>query len=875
MHRAHRAITAWLTADHVLYVAVFFFMLCANVFMFRGIIAAEPSVARGDTVIARDELIPFFSFHDQFWSESTSSLTNSEEIRVVYSFWTSWVRYFTVMPLAFPLLGTISAFMLFHALYMITRRFGPSILLCGVAAAMTAFFVYFVLLYAKITDFYTLVFGFSLFAWSISLVLEQLFAKSKLSAGNVVGVSLLTLFNPAIHYHVIFYVTLALVIIAQLAIATTLEGGRAGARFLRRDLLYAALVILGSLFPYVIYIGLAAGHATASVSTQIPVNYAMVFYSSIALPYLFGFDTTSQIDMALHGNYLVPAPRVLSMIVVGLIIALFLTPGWQQATKPKRIFIWAMLVGMILAMWMSLGYSPSTPFSFHFVLRDAALFLAGQGNIVAHALSAGLAIFINILRFPHRFQFIYFYFAGILAAIALAWIAALVHRQTSRAWLAALCIIVLVSVPIAGDKDYQAAAITGTFGSYLKPYPIPRDLVRIKAILAHTPKSKVFILPTLESGRTIEASGTSYGFIDKFLIYYLNQSTVYYGTGGDTTNKIIAALVYNAIEHGQTWWQDVLIRDLGITHILEPKHTVPRTVGYTYLPDIGDKVEHDLKRSDFTLAYNGSDYALYTAKPSIGDSPPTLVDLPWGELDDHFGARTNSTGRFYFPLQLRSLLRLTSKIDLATDNVARSAYDMYAAEHGNRVFYPASSQLAFMDNVVASSQYTNIALSMSILDNSSNRYNLLAERLPSLVNMLTPQFVGIAPGEGSVDVSFVAPRTGAYRIAVHAATNAGSLTSVMGGQQLTLRRLTGDENTPSTYADFSYFYVDVQLIRGSHTLIIQPDANDGIAVESLALIPSRDVPMPQPDGSVSTATLAITPSNIAQLYTVRAQRIGR
>src|SRR5688572_22887915 len=108
MPRANRLLEYLNTRPRLLYAIIFTIFLGVHVFIFRDIVAAIPDIWRGGATIVREELVPFFDFGNQFFSDKTSALTDSEEVRVTYSFWTSWVRHYAVLPIALVILNTIS-----------------------------------------------------------------------------------------------------------------------------------------------------------------------------------------------------------------------------------------------------------------------------------------------------------------------------------------------------------------------------------------------------------------------------------------------------------------------------------------------------------------------------------------------------------------------------------------------------------------------------------------------------------------------------------------------------------------------------------------------------------------------------------------------
>ena len=493
-----------------LYLLIFGFLLLAHAIIFRDVIASIPAVLSGDASIVREELIPFFNFGSQFWGEGTSKLTASEEVRVSYSFWTAWMRHHYVLPFAVVILNAISAFLLFYAFHRIGRYFYRKSLFGVMAALLAAILIHTILLYAKMAHFYVLIIGFSMFALSLSLVLEQLFFRQAIGKRNVIAVSLLTLLNPAIHYHVIFYAVALLIIVMQL-ILTVFLSRKAFWKYLKRNLIYFLIITALSLVPYVAYIFLTTSSSLSGVSTNIPVNYWMIYYTSLGLPFIFSLDTAGHLDLIRHGNYLAPIPRFGSMIVAGLIGGLFIFKQWASQHIVQKLFILTLFMMMLFAMWMTIGYSDNSPYSFHKVFGDLAIFFSSLGNGVGTTIAELMGTFINILRFPHRFQFIYYYAAGVLFMIALVWLRTVFLRRLSVP-LATIAVTFIALFPIFANNDYRTALTSGDLASFVAPYRIPDDLKKIKVALNNKKEGKLFVLPTLESGRDIIQDGKRYSF---------------------------------------------------------------------------------------------------------------------------------------------------------------------------------------------------------------------------------------------------------------------------------------------------------------------------------------------------------------------------
>lgn len=853
----------WLRSNRRLYVAVFALLLVFHAFVFRDVIAAIPDIMRGDASVVREELVPFFNFGTQFWGDGTSALTSSEEVRVSYSFWTAWVRYDKVLPFALVLLNTVAAFLLFYAFHRVGRYVYKRSLFGACAALLATLLVHTILLYSKVAHFYVLIIGFGMFALSLSLLIEQIFFKLRLSKKNVLAVAGLTLLNPAVHYHVIFYVV-ALLIIGIHVTFTLIMNRRYFWKYLRRGSVYFLLLVLLSLVPYAVYIFLTSAPG-GDVATQIPVNYWMIYYASLSLPYIFSLDTAGHIDLIRYGNYLAPVPRFGSILVMFLIGSLFMFKRWKTMHIVVKVLLITLFIIMLFAMWMTIGYSENSPYSFHDLLGNVAIFFAGLGGIGA-AIAGFLGTFINVLRFPHRFQFIYFYVAGLLFMVALVWLREVLLRKW-RMVPASACVVLIALFPLYASNDYRTALTSGDLATFAAPYRVPDDLKNIKARLAAQQTTKLFILPTLEGGRELVAGGKSYSFIDKYLIYYLNQPTYYYGAGANTENKLLSYLVYRSIAYGEPWWQDMLADNLGITDILVPVTAKQREKGIAYLPGIEGKIQKSLGRGDrYKKVAGGTDYALYSLARPRSQRAPLMINGDWQNVLEVLNRRKAAGTSTYFPLQMEAYAKAKGEKRLMTDNIERSFYDFYQFTHQHATTVPRPAALPFSSQYVASTNFTNNALSLSTLYSKDDGYNYLQEKVPSLVNLQRPSFTGLTKGGVELPASLEVPQEGNYRLLLHAASKKDKVEATLDGRAITLQKVKGDRGQTGDYIDFTYFYTDVQLGAGTRKLTLKNENTNAIAVDAVTLMPQSDVP--QDFRRVSLPTLTIAPTTKPYVFNV-------
>jgi hypothetical protein len=553
-----------------------------------------------------------------------------------------------------------------------------------------------------------------------------------------------------------------------------------------------------------------------------------------------------------------------------LIGSLFLFKKWKTTHIVVRVFLITIFTVMLFAMWMTLGYSENAPYSFHKVFGDIAIFFSNTGGVVGSTIAGLMSTFINILRFPHRFQFIYFYAAGILFMVVLYWLR-LTFLRKFRPLIAAVFVILIGLFPIMANNDYRTAMTSGDLATFVSPYRIPNDLKNIKTELTAKNNTKLFILPTLESGREILQDGKRYSFLDKYLIYYLNEPTYYYGAGANTDNKLISYLVYRAIAYDEAWWQDILANNLGITDIVVPIKAMQREKGISYLPGIEEKIQKSLAGSSkYKKTYAGKDYALYSIQKPRDTNTTTLIDMQWQDTLEYLNRKPHDDSATFFPLQMNKFVQANGNKKLLTDSIERSFYDLYSAKAADRTFVPNPISLPFNSEYVASSNFTNNTLSLSTLYAKDDDYNYLHENVPSLVNLQRPSFVGLTKGDVKLGIKLTVPETGNYRLLLHAASKGSEVRSSISGADIKLAKIKDDQKKTGDYVDFTYFYQDVKLEKGTHIIELKNIDQNAVIVDSMMLMPTRD--LPENFDRITFQNLQITPTDQELIYDVRMEQ---
>ena len=469
------------TTKIALVVGVIYF--ACSFFIFRGVIASIPQVLSGEAVINGDELVPFFNPTSQLIDQAAgkfNQLTNGYEFRVRYSFLTTWLRYYKVLPFAIVLVipgVTFAAYLAVSKFLAASlKAFSASTIYIATAAPVAVIFL--ILTYAKITHFYTLILGFSLFIIAAVLATYGLIFAQRRPYWFIAAACITTLLNPAIHYLILFAlylsITVATLVLLE-AIAFLRSGGlrrlfdwRSGLGYLRRvwRALFAraqdgnsmslwrrlkalvrrvkrlwsrisnvtfvrcilAFVLLGALtlVPYGLMVKFFFLRGVPNISETVPGDFYFITDASISLGHLLSFDMAGIMDKIIGGDYLSKDPRWPNAIYMVLTLLPLFLPALRRAvfdTRPRRLFLTVAYVNVFFSMWATLGYSDPAWFpTFHRTIAAISLAADGMQSTAGDLVLRLTSTIVQVLRFPHRFELILFMMACMLMPISLAWI---------------------------------------------------------------------------------------------------------------------------------------------------------------------------------------------------------------------------------------------------------------------------------------------------------------------------------------------------------------------------------------------------------------------------------------------------------------------
>ena len=824
-------------------VAVLYFG--AGYYFFRGVAASIPDVLAGKVVINGDELVPFFNPMSQLIDQAAgkfNQLTNGYEFRVRYAFLTTWMRYYKVLPFAIVLVipaityaGYLAVSIFLTASF---KQFPPQIVYIASASPVAVIFM--IMTYSKVTHFYTLILGFSMFLIAVVLVTYGLIFAEHHPYRPMIAAALVTLFNPAVHYLILFALYQSMTVgglilwegirLLRSGLLRYTFAVRRWAPYLhpqclwrQRNMILAApftravlsMVFLGvfALVPYGLFVKYVALRGVPNLSETVPGDFYFITDASIPYKHLLSFDMAGIMDKMMTGDYLAKEPRYANMVYTATTLLPLLWPALRRNvfnTPAKRRFLFVAYLNVFFAMWATLGYSdPAWLPTFHRTIAFISLYAYNMQSAIGNLILMITSTIVQVLRFPHRFELILFMMACILMPIALIqgvlWVQGwlrqrITHRRRlmrTAAQATAPLLMLLFFAPIFSSWQYRETFLSGDFRTFLAPYPVT-PLKEVKDVLLKMPPGKVVVLPPTETAKVIiDINGVEHKFIDKFHLYYLDLPSYYYGLTGDSDNKFEFFLLLRALYYQQDWWLNIT-RDLPVRYIVVNRELIANTVGGAeYLREIEKVIIPELDQLPQYLRriYENESYIVYefTDLP-VAARAPLFIDLGWG---DFIGAlsRNIDLSRCY---DLRYTVVSDDLTDyenltVLTDNPRLSALNLFIKAHPENFFSPSANILAFNPAIVPSSYYLSpmFRLFQFFSDSKWNRLNMIT---PGLFGTIKGSFMGVPrPTTIRIDAKF--PTAGTYRLLMRGAATVNNVrmeARTLGvDQQVELRAVPG------------------------------------------------------------------------------------
>lgn len=835
----HRSrFTADNCAHHRIAAVVCAVYFVASFVVFRDVALAIPDILSGKRVLVGDELVPFFNPDSQLFEQAAgefNELTNGYEFRVRYSFLTTWLRHYMVLPFAVLLVlpAIVSAAYLTTSWFM--RRSFPALPATNVylATAAPTALIYMIMIYAKVTHFYTLVLGMCLMTISAYMMMDALLFRVKRWGRRMIAACLVTLLNPAVHYLVLFALFLGLAVMT-LVIGETAKAVRSGglSRFwasvrvpvrtrraqlrdfrrsagrmaeLRAALARVnatttmkcgwALAALGvfALVPYALFVKFVALRGVPDLSETVPGDYYFIRDASVSLVHILSWDLAGIMDKVNFGDYLAKVPRVSNIVYTILILVPVMVPAVRRTLltgRPQRQLFGVIYVNVAFAIWATVGYGDPTWFpTFH---RSVAALTRSVAEINATAGDATLGIastVVQVLRFPHRFQLILFMLGPLLLGLAVAWaLGVLGRRMSARAGprvrgTAAIPVALTVALgvglftPLLSNESYRSAYTTGDFDDFFSAYPL-EDLRALKEQLVELPKGKTVVLPPTETAKLVVGpDGVPHKFIDKFYIYYLDQPSFYYGLTGDKKNKFEFFLLLRALYYKQDWWVDIA-RDMGLEYLVLNKQIENnRGVGAEYLPDIETYLREGIESvpNHVQQLYENDSFVLYRLDdPAPPDRPVLLFDTSWnGFLNTVFDRLDLSRCYDFAYISDFEGTEDGKPVNLIAADPREAALDIWSVDHPPSFFPPTPTGNAFNSDVITSAYYLSPMFRLFLMF-SFTKFNRTEMVTPGIFGTLAGSFTGL-PRATEVKVPVRVPETGRYRVLMRAAATANDL----------------------------------------------------------------------------------------------------
>ncbi|MDO8469125.1 MAG: hypothetical protein Q7S29_05200 [Candidatus Peribacter sp.] len=880
---------------------IFAAFLCVHLFIFRGVLAQMPDLLAGRAVLNTSELVPFFDPSAQFFEQAGgafSDLTNAYEFRVRYSLLTTWMRYYLILPFAIVLVPFFGAFFVFLVVNNFLRRLFPSIPAGRIihATAITTLFIHLILLPAKITHFYTLILGFDIFVISFVLFLHGLLLESRRPALLLLVASLVALVNPAVHFLVLYPLTVVF-FCAGTGILLLITGGkhkgagtaddperRQAISFLlwKRIVLALLFTALITLLPYALFVKFYVLRGVGNLSDIVPDTVASIRISSLSLLHQISFDISSVTENFFSGSYITQTPQYSKLFYFLIALIPFVIPVSQNIQEKRRLRPLLILICILtlFSMWTSIGYADVVFFpTFHMLL--AAVYRQFYLS-PSHAAEVGMKLItevIHVLRFPDRFQFIF------LAAMTLLMPMGVIvlerecssriapHLRLGRMLGTLICASIFF-FPLFAQHGYRTVLLTGDFGGFLRPYNV-QPLREIKEALRPLPKGKLVILPPSEGpwlGET--ADGQEYRFIDKFFIYFLNSPSYYFGLNGDLESKYWFYLLFQSLSKNEHGWVNIF-RNLNIRYLVLNKQLASPKRSAWYMQSISQSLmlQPQAMPRFFRKIKENEGFVLYEfIDPPQSVTTPIFMDAGW----DSFRCvqeRSLTVSRRNHLLSLDSM-RLKadgSALDVLAGDKQKTLLDLYAKEHEHLFFRPDQSSFAFMEEHTPSSQYFGTVFPMLNLLTAS-AYNIYQIMMPGPYDTLTTSFVGLIKPT-ALRFPLTVSRNGTYEILLrsiptqhnlamrldrgpvssvttapeNSSTRYMTVESAAFGKQsfADISRISSDilgsmipQKIMPTGDQFEYMHLGtMDLSEGQHVLFLHKNDSNPIVIEGILLLP--------------------------------------
>jgi hypothetical protein len=852
------------------YFWVFILGIIINSFIFRGVLASWYDIIQNKVIVGPEELVPIFNFQSQYLDQQAnpfSALTTNFEFRVRYSILTTWTRYYNILPGTIVLFCSLTLLLIYTAIYrlldLITSFSKEKIWkpILYTAALSGSFLSIFILIYSKITHFYTLIFGFGLFSLAVCLLIEYQvkfyqITKKQAIAGLVIIV-LLNLFNPATHYVILFIFIAGLMCLIEVSklLYVYLKGHKI------KDInwnkfIWIFLTMIISILTYLAYYYFFVTSSNQFVVSDIVnITRRIVTNASSSIEQILSLQTGAILDFHNFADYQIePGNRIYSAIYSAMLAAIgvytFLKSKKSKDFKEFSIWIFLAILWLI-SVFFALGYGNS--FSAH----NTAGWLVGRiynsNNIFSNFVFSGISVFFQILRFPHRFIFIFQLVNSIGLSLflfyILKWLDKVINFSHSIfKWVWLIVILSLSLTPYLIGNEIGKTLASGDLNQFIAPYHIPQDLKTIKEYLSKNSGGKMAIMPSTEIPLRVtgDANGTEFKLIDKFFIYYLDYPTQYYGLGTDTNLKNLYFTIYNQINQGLPWFNQLKNQD--IEYILVNKNQKLKP-GYSFRSSLEEKINQAIdqvvKENLATKVVEGKDFDLIRLNSEfVNNKTSFYFNESWQELQNT--AFRDNSGFSEYTLSDISRLICLEKTFVAQSDLSKITKDLYfLCEKKGSVYN--SQILPFKSEIESTDDYSSTVFSLFTTTESpvSNRFNSLESINPGTFGSLNKRIVFLTEEDLKINIPFQIDNTGNWNIDFRAKISQSVVVATIlndAGKEIKSVKLDLydpknilDKNGTPIFNNFAYFNLikDLSLNKGKYNLSISKFGTDPIAIDGV------------------------------------------
>ncbi len=525
--------------DHI-YILIGFLLI--NTVLFHDILLQYPDIISGNKILFQEDLVPYFDLKTQYLDNIFSTydqLLDRTEIRTEYYFPTSWVRYYLLLPIMLVLLNAIAGYLMWYSTHILFTKFCNKNMnieenICIFFAAIPP---YLLMMYSKIAYFFNLIIGFGLFSLAISLFFLNI---KKFNIKYFVLIWILIFFNPAIHFVFLFFPVIMIITIYFLLFYSRYNV-ESRYNIVKQFVLLMFLILIPK---YIIFnIILSIGNIQESIA---------VSYSSLVADSIYPISTSLSLENFANINkviynmptFIADKPNYLASLFVALLPMSLLV----KTSKNEKVLIINSMLIFFLGFVSSMG--PESPLSYYRYIYQL---------IDIQYIGKAVLFFLEVLRLPHRWQFLEYY--GMVFILSLVFISLYYQvRKFSNRKLTVgtgksfslFVIFALTITPFIANDRYRDTFISGNYNGFLEPYTVPQDIKNIKYILDEDKNrnridGRLFVLPQGASMKIVSDDGIQHSYIDALYLYYFDIPSIEAGSASQQEKRMFGFLIWYSI----------------------------------------------------------------------------------------------------------------------------------------------------------------------------------------------------------------------------------------------------------------------------------------------------------------------------------------